>query len=142
MQAPDSAIGFHAQQATEKLLKAVLTNRGIVYGRTHAPDDIEATISEITGGRVAAIAVPRDGVEQLVAVIEFKKRGDSDEEVANHYTVVKREVTSAISNTHGLAVADLVLVGPGSIPITTSGKIRRSASSERYQGNEFQRLDA
>ena len=31
----------------------------IVDGRNHYPDDIEATIQEITGGRVAAIAVPR-----------------------------------------------------------------------------------
>src|SRR5690606_7031334 len=114
----------------------------IVYGRNHAPDDIEATISEITGGRVAAIAVPRDGVEQLVAVIEFKKRGDSDEEVANHYTVVKREVTSAMSKSHGLAIADLVLVAPGSIPITTSGKVRRQSCAEEYRGNRFARLDA
>ena len=30
----------------------------IVYGRNHSPDDIEATIQEITGGRCAAIAVP------------------------------------------------------------------------------------
>ena len=30
----------------------------IVDGRNHYPDDIEATIREITGGRVAAISVP------------------------------------------------------------------------------------
>ena len=30
----------------------------IVYGRNHSPDDIEATIQEITRGRCAAIAVP------------------------------------------------------------------------------------
>ena len=52
----------------------------IVYGRNHYPDDIEATIQEITGGRVAAIAVPDDRTEKLVAIIELKKRGDSDEE--------------------------------------------------------------
>ena len=32
----------------------------IVDGRNHYPDDIEATIQEITGGRVAAISVPDD----------------------------------------------------------------------------------
>ena len=32
----------------------------IVDGRNHYPDDIEATIQEITGGRVAAIAIPDD----------------------------------------------------------------------------------
>ena len=32
----------------------------IVYGRNHSPDDIEATIQEITRGRCVAIAVPDD----------------------------------------------------------------------------------
>ena len=114
----------------------------IVYGRNHAPDDIEATIQEITAGRCAAIAVPDRGVEKLVAIIELKKRGDSDEEVTDRLRVVKREVTSAISKSHGLSVADLVLVSPGSIPITTSGKIRRSQCVELYRQDEFVRLDA
>jgi fatty acid CoA ligase FadD28 len=114
----------------------------IVYGRNHAPDDIEATISEITGGRAAAIAVPEDGMEQLVVVMEVKKRGESDVDAMQKLAVVKRDVTSAISNSHGLAVADLVLVPPGSIPITTSGKVRRSSCVEEYRGNRFARLDA
>ena len=41
-----------------------------------------------------------------------------------------------------LGVADLVLVQPGSIPTTTSGKIRRSACVEHYRGEQFIRLDA
>jgi fatty acid CoA ligase FadD28 len=114
----------------------------IVYGRNHSPEDIEATIHEITKGRVAAIAVPEDGIEQLVVVMEVKKRGDSDEDAMHKFAVVKREVTSAVSNSHGLGVADLVLVPPGSIPITTSGKIRRAACVEQYQRNQFARLDA
>jgi len=32
---PDEILGFHAQQAAEKLLKAALTNRAVRYGRTH-----------------------------------------------------------------------------------------------------------
>lgn len=34
----DDMIGFHAQQAVEKLLKAVLAHRGIEYPRTHDID--------------------------------------------------------------------------------------------------------
>jgi fatty acid CoA ligase FadD28 len=113
----------------------------IVYGRNHSPDDIEATIQEITGGRVAAIAVPDKDIEQLVVIMEVKKRGDSDEDAMRRFVVVKREVTSAISNSHGLGVADLVLVPPGSIPITTSGKVRRAACAEQYQQAQFVRLD-
>ena len=113
----------------------------IVYGRNHSPDDIEVTIQEITGGRCAAIAVPDEGTEHLVVIIEVKKRGESHEEAADKLTVVKREVTSAISNSHGLSIADLVLVPPGSIPITTSGKVRRAACVEQYRHGQFARLD-
>ncbi len=113
----------------------------IVDGRNHYPDDIEATIQEITGGRVAAISVPDDITEELVAIIELKGHGASEEEAMLRLRSVKRKVTSAISKSHSLRVADLVLVPPGSIPITTSGKIRRSACVERYRSDGFKRLD-
>ncbi|AQA05216.1 acyl-CoA synthetase [Mycobacterium sp. MS1601] len=113
----------------------------IVRGRNHAPDDIEATVTELTRGRVAAVAVAQDGEEQLVVIMEVKERGDTPEEVAEQLAVLKRNVTSAISNAHGLVAADLVLVGPGSIPITTSGKVRRQSCVTEYQAGRFARLD-
>jgi long chain fatty acid CoA FadD26 len=112
----------------------------IVDGRNHYPDDIEATIQEISGGRVAAISVPEERTERLVAVVELKKRGSSNEAL-DKLDGVKHEVTSAISKKHGLRIADLIFVPPGSIPVTTSGKIRRSACADRYRQNEFTRLD-
>ncbi len=114
----------------------------IIRGRNHYPEDIEATTQAITGGRVAAISVPVSSTEELVTVIELKKRGDSDDEARSWLTGVKSDVTSAISNAHGLSVGDLVLVSPGSIPTTTSGKIRRAACVERYHLDRFTRLDA
>ena len=113
----------------------------IVYGRNHSPDDIEATVQEITPGRCAAIAVPDEGTEKLVVVLEFKKRDTSDDGAMDKLIAVKHQVTSAISNSHGLALADLVLVAPGSIPITTSGKIRRATCVEQYTQQQFVRLD-
>jgi long-chain fatty acid adenylase/transferase FadD26 len=113
----------------------------IVDGRNHYPDDIEASIQEITGGRAAAISVPNDRTEQLVAIVELNKRGSSDEEALERLHSVKQIVISAISGSHSLWIADVVLVPPGSIPITTSGKVRRSACVERYQQGEFTRLD-
>jgi long chain fatty acid CoA FadD26 len=113
----------------------------IVDGRNHYPDDIEATIGSITRGRVAAFSVPNEGSEQLVVVAELKSRGVSDDEFQNKLQTVKREVTSAISISYGLRLADLVVVSPGSIPITTSGKVRRSACAELYRQSGFTRLD-
>ncbi|MHA3024759.1 AMP-binding protein [Mycobacterium sp. BMJ-28] len=114
----------------------------IVRGRNHSPDDIEATIQEITGGRVAAIAVADGQTEKLVTVIEQKKRAASDGEADAQLAAVRGEVASAVFSAHGLAIADLVLVPPGSIPITTSGKIRRASCVEQYRLGRFDRLDA
>jgi fatty acid CoA ligase FadD21 len=114
----------------------------IIRGGNHYPEDIEVTVQEITGGRVAAIAVPVNSTENLVTIIELKKRGDSNEEAMRWLSGVKSDVTSAISNAHGLNVGDLVLVPPGSIPTTTSGKIRRGACVEQYRQDQFTRLDA
>ena len=114
----------------------------IVYGRNYAPDDIEATIQEITRGRCVAVAVSDDdGVEQLVTIVELKPGGDSEEAEMQRLTAVRREITAAISRSHGLGVADLVLVPPHSIPLTTSGKVRRRDCLKRYQQDEFTRLD-
>ncbi len=114
----------------------------IIRGRNHYPEDIEATVQQITRGRVAAISVQLESTEKLVTVIELKKPRDADPEAVHWLSEVKSDVTSAISNTHGLNVEDLVLVSPGSIPITTSGKIRRAACVEQYWQDQFARLDA
>jgi fatty acid CoA ligase FadD28 len=111
----------------------------IVYGRNHSPDDIEATIQSITRGRCAAIAVPDDGTEKLVAIAELKDRGD---DALQKFESVRNDVTSAISTSHGLSIADFVLVPQGSIPLTTSGKVRRRSCVELYQQDQFARLDA
>jgi fatty acid CoA ligase FadD28 len=105
----------------------------IVYGRNHYPDDIEATIQEITGGRAAAIAVPDDRTEKLVAIVEV--------ESTDTLAAVKNEVTAALSTSHGLSIADLVMVAPGSIPTTTSGKVKRASCVEQYVNRSFKRLD-
>ena len=114
----------------------------IIRGRNHYPEDIEATVQEITRGRVAAISVPVNSTENLVTVIELKKRADLNGDAMRWLTEVKSDVTSAISNAHGVNVGDLVLVSPGSIPTTTSGKIRRAACVEQYRQDQFIRLDA
>ena len=110
----------------------------IVDGRNHYPDDIEATIQEITGGRVAAISIPDDSSEQLVAIVELKKRGSSEEEALDR---LQRETgTSAIKKSHSVRVADLVLVARArfrSRPAARCG-VRRA---ERYRQDEFSRLD-
>ena len=113
----------------------------IVRGRNHYPDDIEATVQEISGSRAAAIGVMDEATEKLIVIVEFRKRGQSEEEVTENLRNIQEEITSAISNSHGLSVQDVVLVAPGSIPITTSGKVRRATCVQLYQNGGFNRLD-
>jgi fatty acid CoA ligase FadD21 len=114
----------------------------IVRGRNHYSEDIEATVQRITRGRVAAIAISdehngsEERTEKLVTIVELKNGNAADE-----LAVVKNDVIAAISRAHGLQVADIVLVEPGSIPTTTSGKIRRSACVEQHRQGRFARLD-
>ncbi|WP_170220075.1 AMP-binding protein [Mycolicibacterium hodleri] len=108
----------------------------IVDGRNHYPDDIEATVVEFTGGRVAAISIPDEASEKLVVIAELKKQIDP-----SMLESVKQQVTAAISMTHSVRLADFALVGPGSLPLTTSGKVRRAASVELYRSDGFRRLD-
>ena len=114
----------------------------IVYGRNHSPDDIEETIQKITRNRCVAIAVPDEGgTEQLVTIVELKVREESEEAATQKIIGARRAITAAISKAHGLSVADLVLVQPGSIPLTTSGKVRRRDCLQLYLHNEFSRID-
>jgi long chain fatty acid CoA FadD26 len=114
----------------------------IVDGRNHYPDDIEATVREITGGRVAAIAAADGHTEKLVVIADVKKQAALPTEATDALRALKREVTAAVSSTHSLRLSDLVLVSPGSIPVTTSGKVRRASCLDLYRREEFSRLDA
>lgn len=113
----------------------------IVRGRNHYPDDIEATVTAVSNGRVAAISVEDEATEKLVAIVEMKERA-THEETLERLAAVKSDVTSAISQAHGISAADLVFVSRGAIPITTSGKIRRQACVDLYRQGRFVRLDS
>lgn len=113
----------------------------IVDGRNHYPDDIEATVAEFTGGRVAAISILDDASEKLVAIAELKAHPSSESVAPDKLRAVKRQVAAAIKRSHSVRVADVVLVPLGSLPLTTSGKVRRASCVELYRGGGFSRLD-
>ena len=108
----------------------------IVDGRNHYPDDIETTIVEITGGRVAAVAIPGETTERLVVIAEVRESDPA------RLSAMKQQVTAAISRTHGVGAADVMFVAPRSLPITTSGKVRRKSSAELYQSGQVSPLGA
>jgi fatty acid CoA ligase FadD21 len=75
-------------------------------------------------------------------VIESTNSRHRDKKATHKFDVVKGDVTSVISNSHGLGLADLVVVERGSIPIMPSAKVRRAARVEQYRRDQFARLGA
>jgi long-chain fatty acid adenylase/transferase FadD26 len=108
----------------------------IIDGRNHYPDDLEATVQESTGGRVAAVSVPDDTSERLVVVAELKSQVD-----AGLLAALKQQLTAALSQRHSVHLDDLVLVDRGALPLTTSGKVRRATCVEWYREGRFNRID-
>jgi acyl-CoA synthetase (AMP-forming)/AMP-acid ligase II len=112
----------------------------IVDGRNHYPQDIEETVqtavSLVRRDRLAAFGVPRpDGVgEELVVVAEHRRDTEPTEEDAGH---AERTVRAEVSARHGLRLGALLLVPPGSVPRTSSGKVSRAAARARFLDGGF-----
>jgi len=103
----------------------------IIRGQNHYPHDIELTV-ERSGARVraaggAAFAIERDGEEQLVVLQEVERGLKATEWPAQIDTI--RE---AIAREHDLRAFDVVLLKPGAIPKTSSGKVQRAACRSAY----------
>jgi fatty acid CoA ligase FadD32 len=113
----------------------------IIDGRNHFPQDIEVTVQEAHPGvrpdHVAAFAVPGPETERLVVVAERARRapaGPGDVPAAEE---IRRAVRAAVAAAHDVPVHDLVLVRPGGVPRTSSGKVARSACRERYLAGDL-----
>ena len=109
-------------------------------GRNHYPDDIEATIRNDRRPRRGDLGAGRT-TEQLVAIIEVKKRGDTETRYLRDRLPESNAMSLGDFDSTRHRAADLVLVPRGSIPITTSGKIRRSSCADYYRKDQFARLD-
>lgn len=105
----------------------------IVDGTNHYPHDIEETVQKahpvIRPHHIAAFAVTTAGGERLVVVAEH---GRDLTDAASVLEEVTRAVRAAVASEHGLAVHDFLLVQPGAVPHTTSGKVARSACRDLY----------
>jgi fatty acid CoA ligase FadD32 len=122
----------------ELLVTGRLKDLIIIDGRNHYPQDVEATAQEahpvIRRDRVAAFAAPGEDGDRLVVVAERSRQAEAREVDTAEVT---RAVRAAVSAHHGAPLRDFLLVGPGDLPRTSSGKIARSACRERYMAGSF-----
>ncbi|QXC61520.1 fatty acyl-AMP ligase [Aquihabitans sp. G128] len=104
----------------------------IVAGRNVFPEDVERSVAEVEGvraGNVIAFGVEGRRREGVVVVAEAR----SDDLAA-----VRGFVHACVRDVTGLAADDVVLVLPGTLPKTSSGKVQRSLCRDRYLGEELQ----
>ncbi len=110
----------------------------IIAGSNHYPQDIEQTVEEaepsLRPGSCAAISVDVDDEERLVVLVELP-RGENLAEIA-------KAIRSRVAAEHDLRVHDILLLRPGSLPKTTSGKIQRHACKAAYRKGQLERWEA
>jgi amino acid adenylation domain-containing protein len=108
----------------------------IIRGRNLYPQDIELTTERshpsLRSGSVAAFAVEVDSEERLVVVqeLEFRAKPNLEE--------VIQAIRQAVTEEHEVQVYAVVLIKPGSIPKTSSGKIQRRATRAQFLAGELQ----
>jgi acyl-CoA synthetase (AMP-forming)/AMP-acid ligase II len=113
----------------------------IVNGVNHYPQDIEITVAgsddrlHPTGCAVFSHADPLEG-EVAVAVQELARRGQDVDPVA-----LVSSIRDRVGREHALRLADVVLIGPGQLPRTTSGKVRRGSARKLWLDGAFERID-
>ncbi|HLO85751.1 MAG TPA: fatty acyl-AMP ligase [Nostocaceae cyanobacterium] len=109
----------------------------IIRGLNHYPDDIETTVESsdvaIRIGGSAAFTVDVNGDAKLVVACEVKKDFLNQFDYNQLLAVVRKN----ISDIHGLRLHDLVLIMPGTLPKTSSGKKRRRHCTSLYLEKGF-----
>ncbi|WP_433196915.1 fatty acyl-AMP ligase [Nocardia sp. CA-107356] len=105
----------------------------VIDGRNHYPADIETTVAdcapEVRVGHVTAFGHDDGRREDLVVVAEL---ADPTATGSPELAALTRRIRNAIATAHEVTPGDVVLVGPGRIPKTSSGKLRRGECRALY----------
>ena len=105
----------------------------IVGGRNVYPQDVERAVAEVDGvraGNVIAFGVTGRHHKETLVVVAETKLTDRD--------ALTSEVHHKVREAVGLPVKDVVLVAPGTLPKTSSGKLQRALCKQRYLAEELQ----
>jgi acyl-CoA synthetase (AMP-forming)/AMP-acid ligase II len=115
----------------------------IIRGINHYPQDIEHTVQALhtalrqNGGAVFSVPDER-GDEALVVVQEIERTARHNIDASEMKGLIREGVTEQ----HELFARHIVLIKPGALPKTTSGKIQRSLARRLWLERKFEDLAA
>lgn len=105
----------------------------IVRGTNHYPHDIELTAEQshaaLQPNAGAVFSLDAETGEQVVVVQELRRVALA----TTDYQPVADAILRAVSLNHGLSPAAIVLLRPGGVLKTTSGKVQRAACRQAFQ---------
>ena len=119
----------------------------VIKGRNHYPQDIEKTVQETTSwirpSCVASFSIELQGEEKLVVLAEVERTYWSRNRSSSNGTAamisvkdLTQSIRREISKNHDLQTHSILLLKPGTLPKTSSGKIQRHACrAEFLEGN-------
>jgi acyl-CoA synthetase (AMP-forming)/AMP-acid ligase II len=103
----------------------------IVRGANHAPDEFEAALAGVAGVRpgcaVALGFTTEDGTEALLVLAERARERRRRDDAA-----LAAAVRAAVLERTGVAPAAVEILAPGTLPRTSSGKLRRQEALRRH----------
>ncbi|BCL81047.1 FAAL and PKS domain-containing protein [Ktedonobacteria bacterium brp13] len=103
----------------------------IIRGSNHYPQDIERTIESshkaVRANGSAAFSVDIAGEERLIVVQEVERTA-----LSSNLAKVVATMREAIAAQHEIQVYGIVLIKPGSLPKTSSGKVQRRGTKAAY----------
>lgn len=104
-----------------------------IGGTDHAPHEVELQVERSHGGLrpscAAAFTIERAGRQQLVVACELKREMLQCREKWPH---IESAIRSAIRRVHSIPVDEVVLLEPGALPKTSSGKVMRGQCRDDY----------
>lgn len=102
----------------------------VIRGQNYYPSDLESTAEAATTGlrkNANVVFQSEERPDRLIVVQEISRsNGPADKPFA------ERKIREAIAFFHGLTVDRVILVSPGTIPRTSSGKRQRLACEKQY----------
>lgn len=109
----------------------------IIRGRNYYPHDLEYAVETATdaliSGATAAFSVAGNDGEKLVVLAELNRNRLRQPDFRAEFSAIRASLTEEC----GVQADTIVLLKPGSILKTSSGKIRRSACREAFERQRF-----